>query len=407
MTKEEIQQLAEKIVSGTATDEEIMLYNRICSFAEASVNDVTEIAPTEKAALEASLKKAILGKTGKTRVYRMRWFRWTVVAAMFVLVAGAGYMYLFSVRSSQPDLVLQNQTQLFTNDILPGRQGAVLTLANGQKIILDSAANGALATEGGARVIKKENKIVYNINKVPDESAVNTITTPPGRQYQLTLADGTAVWLNAGSSITYPTVFTGKQRIVKVTGEVYFEVSPAFSPGGGGKKIPFIVDILPPIPTGRDAGGGRVEVLGTHFNINAYGDEEQIRTTLLEGSVKVSSIVNRESAILKPGEQVSIRRPEPVEGSHASQLSRPIRVQTDIVMAWKNGRFFFSGTEISQLMRQLARWYDVEVEYNTEIKDLFYAEIPRNSKLSDVLRALELTGKVHFTIAGKKVIVMP
>ena len=401
MTKEEIQRLAEKIVSGTATEEEIILYNRLCHFAEQTQSDAPGMTANEKAELEHALKKTIIRQINGGRVYRMKRLRFTAAAAIILLLAGGGYFFLTHSGNSKPAYTHQSK-QSPANDALPGTQGAVLTLANGRQIILDSAANGALASESGAQVIKKNGQVVYDAQKVPEAVAWNTMTTPMGRQYQLTLSDGTAVWLNAGSSITYPVVFTGKHRTVKVTGEVYFEVKP-LTPKGEQEKMPFTVQIVT-----AKGDGGEVTVLGTHFNINAYDDEAVVKTTLLEGSVKVvngqSSMVNKnrynyQEAILKPGEQVSI--------SQSSQLFHPIPVQTDEVVAWKNGRFLFSGTDISQLMRQIARWYDVEVVYDKEIKDIFYAEIPRNTKLSDVLKALELTGKVHFVIEGKKIIVKP
>jgi transmembrane sensor len=404
MTKEEIQKLAEKIVTGTATEEEILLYNRLCNYAEMA-NDATEMPASEKHELGHTLKKSILREiSGGARVYKMKRLRFTAAAAIVLLLAGGGYFFLTRSGNSKPDYTHQSK-QPVTNDALPGTQGAVLTLANGRQIILDSAANGALASEGGAQVIKKNGEVIYDAQKAPDAVAWNTMTTPLGRQYQLTLSDGTAVWLNAGSSITYPVVFTGKDRVVKISGEVYFEVKPSRQVGTGGEqeKIPFTVKIV----KGKGE-GGEVKVLGTHFNINAYDDEPAIKTTLLEGSVKVVngqwSMVdkhrnNYEEAILKPGEQALLTSHSPLTINHSPDV--------ELVMAWKNGRFLFSGTDIGELMRQIARWYDVEVVYDAAVKDIFYAEIPRNTKLSDVLKALELTGRVHFVIEGRKIIVKP
>jgi len=378
MTKEEIKNLAEKIVSGTATEAEIVLYNRICDFAEATANDVSRISAAEKLELEGALKKNILQKAGMGRVYRMNWLKWATAAAILILLAGVGFIFLHSPESSDR-YAHESPQQRFKNDVLPGRQGAILTLANGRKITLDSAANGALASEGGVQVIKKDDEVVYDGGKAPAEVSYNTMTTPQGRQYHLTLADGTEVWLNAGSSITYPTVFTGKQRTVKVTGEAYFEVAH-------NKSMPFRVE----------KGDVKVEVLGTHFNMNTYDDESSLKVTLLEGVVRVVSTGGEN--ILTPGQQAQVSK---------GRIAVANNVNAEEVMAWKNGRFLFSGTDIDQLMRQLTRWYDVEVEYNKKVNDLFYAEIPRNTNLSDVLKALELTGKVHFSIDGKKIIVMP
>jgi len=378
MTKEEIKDLAEKIVSGTATEEEIVLYNRICGFAETSEGDPINISEAEKQELEDTLKRNILQKTGTGNVYRMNRLKWTAAAAVLILLAGVGYVFLQSPRPSDR-YVQQIPNQRFKNDVLPGRQGAVLTLSNGKKITLDSAANGVLASEGGTQVLKKGEEVVYGKGNLSAEVSYNTMTTPQGRQYHVTLADGTEVWLNAGSSITYPTIFTGKERTVKITGEVYFEVARNTS-------MPFRVE----------KGDVKVEVLGTHFNMNTYDDERSLKVTLLEGAVRVISAGGANT--ITPGQQAQVTK---------GRITVANQVNAEEVMAWKNGRFLFSGTDLDQLMRQLTRWYDVKVEYNKKVSDLFYAEIPRSTNLSDVLKALELTGKVHFAIEGKKIIVMP
>jgi len=392
MTKEEIQLLAEKIVSGRATEEEIVLYNRICAYGETTGNDAGKISDAEKAELENALKQTILRKIGRSKVYHLKWFTYAAASIVLLLLVGGVYFWLNERHKRQPEYAKERS---YKGDALPARPGAILTLANGQKILLDSAANGALANEGGARVSKKADGVVYDNTDKKATVAWNTMTTPWGRQYQLTLADGTKVWLNAGSSLTYPTVFAGKQRTVMVTGEVYFEVAH-------NGQMPFIVE----------KGDVKVQGAGTHFNMNTYDDENALKVTLLEGSVHVSAIPdksglagNPQSAILKPGEQAVIS--PSIGGGRGEALTIDHSPDLEQVMAWKNGRFVFAGSDIGQLMRQLARWYNVEVEYKIPVTDLFYAEIPRNTRLSDVLKALELTGKVHFTIAGNKVIVTP
>jgi transmembrane sensor len=283
-----------------------------------------------------------------------------------------------------------------TADVMPGKNGAILTLSNGQQLVLDSANNGALAAQPGLQIVKHDSMIAYG--PLPNkerttEVAYNTLSTPRGRQFQVVLSDGTKVWLNASSSIHYPAVFDGKERVVEVTGEAYFEVA-ALTPKGGKKKMPFIVKIK--TSSGND---GRVEVLGTHFNINAYDDEAAIKTTLLEGSVK-TSIGNGQSAILKPGEQAVLSGANsPLTIHHSPDLGQ--------VMAWKNGFFQFERSDIQTVMRQIARWYDVEIKYEGPVtKDKFGGSIPRDATLSQVLHALEQS-LVHFTIQGKKVIVTP
>jgi ferric-dicitrate binding protein FerR (iron transport regulator) len=311
---------------------------------------------------------------------------WWAAAAILVCLSGT-IIYLLNKRAATN--LAKNESTL-KNDVEPGSNKAVLTLSNGKTILLDDAANGVVAQEGKAKVVKPDDgKLVYS----PDNSsgdgplAYNTLATPRKGQYQLRLPDGTKVWLNSESSIHYPTGFRGKERRVQITGEAYFEVTHD-------KEMPFIVE----------KGDVQVEVLGTHFNVNAYNDESAIKTTLLEGKVK---IVNRQSAIgndkkqsvvLKPGEQVSV--------SHSSQISQPIPVQTDDVVAWKNGLFHFESADIKTVMRQLARWYDVEVEYKGTVKnDPLFVEISKNTRLSDVLKVLQESGSAKFSIQGKKIIV--
>jgi ferric-dicitrate binding protein FerR (iron transport regulator) len=220
------------------------------------------------------------------------------------------------------------------------------------------------------------------------------------------LPDGSKVWLNAASSIRYPTAFTGNERKVEITGEAYFEIMPLTSrqvgtgSKGGSHKVPFIVKIGS--PSGE---GGEVEVLGTHFNINAYDDEEVMKTTLLEGRVKVNSAIpdksgragNPQSAILKPGEQVSL--------SHTSQLSQPIPVQTAEVMAWKNGLFQFHNAGLPAVLRQISRWYDVDIRYEGDMPVReFEGKIQRNLTLLQVLKILE-KNQVHLILEGRTIIV--
>jgi len=208
------------------------------------------------------------------------------------------------------------------------------------------------------------------------------MSTPKGGQYQLTLQDGTKVWLNAASSITYPAAFVDRMRRVKVKGEVYFEVAK-------NKTKPFIVDI---------DGGSSVEVLGTSFNINAYSDEDNSRTTLLEGSVRVVG-PGSNSVMLKPGQQA-------VVGS-GTGVSMRSDIDTEEVMAWKDGYFEFDGASLETVLRQLARWYDVEIDYGGHVPaKTFIGEIPRDASLSVVLNVLEKTG-VHFRIQGRNIVVLP
>jgi ferric-dicitrate binding protein FerR (iron transport regulator) len=303
-----------------------------------------------------------------------------VAASIFGVILLATFLL---INSNDKNLLAQTKPteHRFKDDVSPGGDKATLTLADGRTIVLDEAQNGALAQQGNTKIIKLDGKILYDqINKSSKEVVYNTISTPNGGQYQLELPDGSLVWLNASSSIHFPTSFVENERRVNVTGEAYFEIAK-------NPSKPFIVGV----------NNSEVQVLGTHFNINSYNDEDDMKTTLLEGSVRFVS--GGDINILKPGQQ--------------SQLAKngDIKVVSDVdvdkVVAWKNGLFDFENAGIETVMRQLSRWYDVEVEYNGKPDDIFIAEMRRNIKLSDALKALELTGRVRFDIQGKKIIVMP
>ena len=356
------------------------------------------------------MQRAREEKTKPAPVKRMYKLRWVVAAAVLIMISMVTFFWMQQKHDAS---IADHPTG---NDALPGKQGAVLTLANGSSIVLDTLNNGMIAQEPGARVLLKDGQLAYHAES---STAVgyNTMTTPKGRQFSLVLPDGSKVWLNAASSLRYPTAFTGNERIVEVTGEAYFEIVslPLSLPqgrdklsGGGGKgKMPFKVLISSPGGQGRAA----VEVLGTHFNVNAYDDESTIKTTLLEGSVKATAIgpVNRreQSAMLEPGQQAVIA----VQSSKSNESSQ-IQVQTvDVkkVMAWKNGLFQFDNADLKTVMRQLARWYDVEVvfERGAPVQEVFYGEMQRTLKLSQVLKILG-SMQVHFRIEdGKRVIVTP
>lgn len=296
---------------------------------------------------------------------------WTAAAAILLLFAAGTTLYLNHRKTTTPAPAITK------HDIPPGHNGAVLTLSNGKQIVLDTAGNGMLTSDSHIKVIKKDGQLSYEGKTA--EVLYNTVSTPKGRQWQLTLNDGTKVWLNAASSIHYPINFTGKQRIIEITGEAYLEVSPNAS-------APFIVKT----PTQE------IQVLGTHFNINAYADEPILRTTLLEGSIKVSTA--GKTILLHPGEQVA-------SNTATDDL---VTTKPDVanVIAWINGRFKFDHSDIKTVMRQIARWYDVEVEYRGSLPDYQFAGGTfRNNNLSEVLQVLELSG-LHFKLENHKIIVM-
>jgi ferric-dicitrate binding protein FerR (iron transport regulator) len=310
-------------------------------------------------------------KTNVRPLYIMR-----AVAASVLLLLSVG-VYFF--------LKPQQKQQIARHDqVVPGGNKAILTLANGQKIILTDAKNGAVARQGNIVVNKTAGgQVTYQVSNSTKsgQEVYNTMTTPRGGTWGLTLSDGTRVWLNSVSSIKYPTAFTGKERNVEITGEAYFEVAH-------NRTQPFHVT----------AGGQRVEVLGTHFNINAYPEEDAVKTTLLQGSVKLvkSSGTTMESVILKPGQQAQV----------AAQIKVIKHADTDQVMAWKNGLFSFEKVSLQEVLRQLSRWYDVEVVYKGNIEPRkFGGEIGRDLNLSEVLDGLKASG-VHFSLQGRRLIVM-
>jgi ferric-dicitrate binding protein FerR (iron transport regulator) len=313
--------------------------------------------------------------------FLQRW-RWVAAAAAIIFIAGA--LYWFQSQKQTPAGFAHNAP---ANDIAPGRNGAILKLSDGSRIALDSLANGVVATQNGARIVLDNGQLVYGPGgNENNEIAYNIITTPNGRQFQVTLPDGTQVWLNAASSIRYPTVFAGAHRQVEITGEVYFEVAQH-------AQMPFQVTVL---------NNARIEVLGTHFNVNAYANEAHQHTTLLEGAVKVVSLKENASAhyrkgiVLRPGQQLQLSEtPNIIDNA-----------DIDKIMAWKNGLFDFDGMDLKYAMKQIARWYDVEIIYKGAVPDIkFYGKISRNISLAGLIKGLNGTG-VHLNIEeGKRLVV--
>ena len=329
-----------------------------------------------------------------------------VVAASVILMASTFTFIYLDKGQKHSNAINSNNHHTLVNDAAPGHDNATLTLDDGTTIVLDNASNGTLAKQGNTKVQKKDSEVSYIINAAtPDQSAYNaivynTISTARGNQYRLQLSDGSKVWLNAASSIRFPASFAGNERRVEITGEVYFEVAPLSplrtgtgGPKGGHGKVPFIVQVNTP----SEDGDMEVQVLGTHFNIKAYDDESEIKTTLLEGLVKVKK--GSAAQILSPGQQSVINT------NGKMIVSENIDVLQTV--AWKDGYFWFNNTDLADMMKQLARWYDIEVEYKGVIKeDGFSGKIPRNIMLSSLLKILELND-VHFRIEGKKLTVLP
>ena len=306
------------------------------------------------------------------------WPKWAVAASIAIVIATGGYFY-FQSQTLNP------QSQIaFQNDIAPGKNGATLTLANGKKILINDALAGNIAEQSGVKISKDANgQIIYEVtDNGTNNSEYNTLSTTRAEQTQVRLPDGTLVFLNAESSLKYPIRFAGSdRREVVLTGEGYFQVAKD-------KVHPFVVKTATQ----------EVKVLGTHFNINSYSDEPEAKTTLFEGSVSISGINSKKSKILAPGQQALLKDGEIKIGE----------ADLDQALSWKNGDFVFNGEDLKAVMRQIARWYDVEVEYKGEVDvSGIVSAFPRNKKLSQLLKALEASQNVHFKIEGRRILVMP
>lgn len=306
---------------------------------------------------------------------------WWAAAAVVITGGLVAYFAWDRITPADNRTLVAGTDMRFKNDVNPGADRAILKLADGSTIVLDSAASGVLYQQNNVRVVMLDNgELSYEvINAGTGEVSFNTMSTPRGGQFKLRLPDGSNVWLNAASSITYPVVFTGKERRVSITGEAYFEVS----------KDParrFYVDTK----------GATVSVLGTHFDINAYEEDSHVKTTLLEGSVEISN--GDQSDILKPGEQALLKS----EGKIVVLAD----VDTEEVIAWKNGYFQFADADMEEVMNQIERWYDVDVSYEGRIPERsFSGGIQRTLPLSRVLKILE-ENEVKFEIDGRNIKVL-
>jgi transmembrane sensor len=314
------------------------------------------------------------------------WFatKWAIAAAASALLI-SGIAVFFYTRTDQPDL---GNSISGAGRILPGTNAATLTLANGKKIKLSESANGDLAKEAGVLIVKTaDGKLVYELqNSTVETDQINTIATATGETYQVRFSDGTAVWLNAASSLKFPAKFSKlSSRIVELNGEAYFEVARD-------KAHPFIVK----------SRNQEVKVLGTHFNINSYADEQNVATTLLEGAVQVSLSkpiqAGLKNVLLKPGQQALL----------SPTSIRVTEVQTDDVVAWKNGNFMFNNESMESVMRKLSRWYNIEVKYpDPAVKQIkFFGTVSRFAQVSEVLEMIELTNEVKFQVKGKEITIV-
>ncbi|WP_442592071.1 FecR family protein [Pedobacter sp. AW31-3R] len=375
MNTEEVEKLLKKYLDNTCSEEERALLETW--YLKEQLQPTGLLSREElQADLSAISEGLPLNRSLPERPsYHLRRLYPVAAAAAVLIVCSLG---LYNYMKPKPVV-----TATTTAAIRPGSNKAFLTLSDGSRIALTAANNGTIANQAGVSVTKTANgQLVYTISEADlstGRDMYNTIETPKGGQFQVNLPDGTKVWLNAASSLRYPVSFSGQQRKVELTGEGYFEVAK-------NKSKPFTVS----------AENQEVKVLGTHFNINAYKDEKGIRTTLLEGRVSVNT--TSAQRILTPGQQ----------SLFAGNSLSIKNVDTDISVAWKNGQFMFNYENLQGIMRQVSRWYNVEIVYKkmpSETK-LFWGSISRFENVSEVLHVLELTKTVKFKIEGRRIIVM-
>ncbi|QEM02585.1 DUF4974 domain-containing protein [Mucilaginibacter rubeus] len=373
MEDKELNELWERFRSGRATPEDkafletwYLKHNQQAPF---EVNDQERVEDVDQVWDNIQKKQRSKRLNGR--------YRLTAAAVLLFVFTGT-----YCLLHRKPQYAAPRISKI---DIKPGKNQATLTLASGKKLILNNALTGQLANEAGVTVSKNsKGELIYTTqasgNTNPSAGRINTLATSKGEQYQVILPDGSHVWLNAASILKYPVVFTGKERLVELTGEAYFEVAH-------NKAMPFKVKTRQQ----------QVEVLGTHFNINAYTDERTTATTLLEGSVKVTSASTNQNMIIKPGEQSTVN----------GDAMNVQEVDTDEAIAWKNGYFLFNDENLASIMKKVSRWYNVEVEYkDVSVQSLvFSGTVSKYQNVSQVIKTLELTNAVHFKVLDNRITV--
>ncbi|WP_114778555.1 FecR family protein [Botryobacter ruber] len=383
MTRDEYIKLYEKYLSGRCTPrEEELLKNwqdefelKDQAWETEAMGDQDETKHLIYSRLKDTINQPERGKDVQLR----SWF----IAASLALLLLSGSVYMLLNKPPDVQEQIANAAESAAEEIAPGTNKAILTLADGSEVELDNTRKGTLPGQGPVRIVLHEGQVAYKdaAGTGNQEEQYNRIATPRGGQYQVVLADGTKVWLNAASSLRFPAAFRGSVRKVMLTGEAYFEVAK-------NKDKPFKVAV----------NGMEVEVLGTHFNIMAYENEKDLKTTLLEGAVKVSTTA--EKVLLEPGQRAVLNKEKGNIQVGAADVEEAI--------AWKNGLFTFNNEDIKSIMRKVSRWYDVDVTYQGDMagKD-FAGTVSRSENVTEVLRMLELTGAVHYKIEGRRVTVMP
>ncbi len=385
MQVKEIKELLEKYRKGTITPDELVILESWYLQWRPEPLDISrqELESLKVEVWQSMGLDATIAAT-PTAPVRSRllpyWKQLAAAAAVLLLLASA--IYFLGARNVKAPAAPAPET--LADAFKPGGNRATLTLSNGQQIVLKEAQNGKLAEDASVAINKAaDGELVYgHSTKGEDEMYVlNTLATPRGGQYHITLSDGTQVWLNAASSITYPVAFKGPERSVTVTGEAYFEVAPR-------QDKPFKVH------TSKQD----IVVLGTHFNVKAYSDDPDIRTTLLSGSVKVTNTTSGSASVLKPGQEASM--------SYTGGQLNISSVNAEEAVLWKNGYFLFDNQDIKSIMRIISRWYDVDIEYKGNLGDeRFGGTFSRTSYMPEILGNLERIGHVHFQLSPGKVVV--
>ena len=374
-TREELQELYNQI---DQVEDESILKLMDVHYENLSVNDKVDNVDWNYMFSQITKKQA--------PVQKLVSFRRIAVAASIIFALVIGTYFLFSNKTGKQTEIVKTDNSIQPDIMAPEKSRAMITLDNGQRILLDSAGSGQLAIQANVKLMRLENgEIAYQATPgtTVGELQYNTLYNPRGsKPVSLSLNDGTKIWLNSESSLKYPIAFAGSERKVEITGEAYFEVTK-------NALMPFKVNV---------AGRGEVEVLGTHFNVNSYSDEPSINTTLLEGSVKVTSLATNNSQLIKPGELAEL--------GQSGEINVNKNVNIAEVMAWKNGKFIFQDLDIQSIMRQISKWYDVDVEYRGTItNEQFVGVISRNVNVSEIIKMLEKTGAVNLEIDGKRIIV--
>ena len=382
MNREEYNSLYEKYLAGKCSvNEQVELENYQDSFKlkeqqwdSRTMGNSEEIKQSIQEDLNYSIQEH-----SKNRIFKIRAWQSTAAAILILLTAGIYYY-----QTSSKPIIVKTKIPRFKNDVAPGNNKAILTLDDGSKIDLDDAKTGFLASESNIDIKKTGvGQLEYTAGTQTVKTVkYNILSTPLGGEYQLVLPDGSKVWLNSGSTLRFPTAFIGSERIVELKGEAYFDIAK-------NPKMPFLV---------RTNNAMDIKVLGTQFNVMAYDDEKNINTTLIEGSVEV--LKESGKTTLKPGQEAILNK--------RSGNIKVAQADLEQAIAWKNGYFIFYNENIESIMRKVSRWYNVDIVYqgNLNNKD-FVGTISRNKNVSELLKMLELTGAIHFSIDGRRITVMP